>query len=107
MKQNCWDYTDCGRGPKPTSPDGLCPAAVEVRLNGAHGGLNAGRSCWVVAGTMCGGERQGSFARKLDGCAECGFYQQVRSDEFPKFKLAPSLLRMLHEEPAPAAEPSA
>lgn len=96
MKKNCWDYMDCGRGPKPTSEEGLCPAALETRLNGSHDGLNAGRACWVVAGTMCGGERQGSFARKLDACSECAFYQNVRKEEFPHFKLAPTLLKMLN-----------
>jgi signal transduction histidine kinase len=34
-----------------------------------------------VAGTLCGSEVQGSFARKLTTCMECSFYKKVREDE--------------------------
>ncbi|MDH4164450.1 MAG: hypothetical protein OEW15_17440 [Nitrospirota bacterium] len=38
---------------------GLCPAAAEEALDGVHDGTNAGRSCWVVAGTLCKDSVQG------------------------------------------------
>ena len=34
---------------------GVCPAAVEERLDGVLGGVNAGRSCWMVVGAFCRG----------------------------------------------------
>jgi len=80
---NCWEFKKCGResGGKQAPELGVCPAAVEIRCNGTNGGINAGRACWLVAGTLCGSEVQGSFARKLTTCMECSFYKKVREDE--------------------------
>ena len=102
MKPNCWEHKLCGRGPDAHDSDGLgaCPAALEQRLDGTHGGVNAGRACWVVAGTMCGGERQGTFARKVSTCSDCDFYARVQDEEHPGFQLAPNLLRILSEAQA-------
>lgn len=66
MKKNCWEVKNCGRevnGAKSIDL-GVCIAVTESRLNGVHDGQNAGRSCWVVAGTLCGGKPQGTFAQK-------------------------------------------
>ena len=71
---------------------GECPAATEVKLDGTHEGRNAGRSCWVVAGTLCQGEVQGTFAKKFDACERCEFYKLVSGEEFPKFVYASILL---------------
>jgi hypothetical protein len=60
---------------------GVCPAATDTRGNGVHGGDTAGRICWAVAGTMCGGVVQGSFASKLGSCLRCDFYQAVMQTE--------------------------
>jgi hypothetical protein len=83
MKKNCWEIKQCGReyGGKNVGTLGVCPAAVEVRVNGIHNGKNGGRCCWVVAGTFCGGEVQGSFADKFDNCTECEFYALVTQEE--------------------------
>jgi hypothetical protein len=59
----------------------LCPAHSEKRLNGVHGGVNAGRACWVVAGTRCGGVVQGEFAQKIGNCMKCEFYLSVVKEE--------------------------
>lgn len=50
-KINCWEFKKCGResGGAHAYDFGVCPAATEKRLNGTHGGKNAGRACWVVA----------------------------------------------------------
>jgi hypothetical protein len=53
---------------------GVCPAATDSQYDGLHGGTNAGRACWLVAGTMCKGEVQGTFAHKYKDCAICDFY---------------------------------
>jgi hypothetical protein len=80
MKKNCWEVMDCGRGPGNGHGD-VCPAAKESPLHGVHGGINAGRACWVVAGTLCNGEVSGTFAKKMDNCLICPFYRQVKAEE--------------------------
>ncbi|HEY6010114.1 MAG TPA: hypothetical protein VIX18_01485, partial [Nitrospirota bacterium] len=37
--------------------------------------------CWVVAGSLCGGKIQGTFAEKLSNCLRCDFYNLVKSEE--------------------------
>ena len=88
MKKNCWEVKNCGRhvGGMHEKDFGTCPAYSEVRLNGIHGGQNAGRACWIVEGTLCGGRVQGSYAEKLSNCVQCDFYSQVRKEETSRFK---------------------
>ena len=73
---------------------GQCPASAQEKLNGFHGGTNTGRSCWIVAGTFCGGEKQGVFAKKYDSCKESDFYKKVQRENFNNFQitLTPSKL---------------
>jgi len=73
-KKNCWQVKNCGRqsGGLKTSELGVCPAATVV-TNGFNGGTNGGRICWSVAGKLCGGEVQGTFAQKAANCIECPF----------------------------------
>ncbi len=98
-KTNCWDFMKCGRelGGKQVAKLGVCPASTERKLDGTHHGRNAGRSCWVVAGTLCKDQVQGVFAKKYGECAKCRFYLHVKGEEFPRFTLAPTLLSMLRE----------
>jgi hypothetical protein len=49
-------------------------------------GRRAGRHCWRVAGTLCGGSVQGSIAAKMRDCLSCAFFQQVRREETPDFE---------------------
>ncbi len=65
-KLNCWEFTKCGREPGGIREHelGTCPVPGEKRLDDVHGGVNAGRACWVGAGTLCDGKVQGSFAKK-------------------------------------------
>jgi hypothetical protein len=60
---------------------GECPAATDVSFNGANGGQNAGRICWAVAGTFCGGKVQGTTAEKETSCMTCDFFNKVESEE--------------------------
>lgn len=98
-KLNCWEYKKCGRQPQgPHVRDlGLCPASVETALDEAHEGTNAGRACWVVSGTLCRGELQGTFAQKYKNCEACDFYQLVRKDEGPNFVFSIVLLKRLRK----------
>jgi hypothetical protein len=84
-KKNCWEYKGCGREPggKHVRDLGVCPVTVFEEYQGAHGGKNAGRACWVVAGTLCGGKIQGSYAQKLHNCWGCDFMNAVKEEEEP------------------------
>jgi len=96
---NCWEYKKCGRelGGINAVELGVCPAYSERRLNGIHGGRNAGRACWVIAGTFCGGKVQGTFAEKERSCLSCEFYKIVRKEEVSNgaFMMSPELVEML------------
>jgi hypothetical protein len=52
-------------------------------LHGAHGGTNAGRACWAIAGSLCGGKIQGTYAQKLTNCWRCDFMNVVKQEEAP------------------------
>jgi hypothetical protein len=93
----------CGResGGDNAAELGVCPAASEERLNGVHGGSNAGRACWAVAGTMCGEEPSGTFSAKTE-CLACPFYRSVLDDEAPHIVYTPAILVLLESPPAKA-----
>jgi hypothetical protein len=97
MKENCWEFKRCGREPGGMNAGkaGVCPAATCHFLDGAHGGKNSGRACWVVAGTMCGGTVAGSFAKKYDDCRACDFYRLVKEEEDANFLITADLLAWL------------
>lgn len=83
MSQNCWQVRQCGREPggARVAELGICTAATETRLDGLNGGKNGGRACWALAGTLCGGKVQGTFATKMGNCLACNHYQLVHSEE--------------------------
>jgi len=83
LKQNCWDFKNCGREPGGIKADkeGVCPAAVERTFDTFNHGINAGRACWLVAGTFCNDEVSGTFAEKIDTCRNCNFYKKIQADE--------------------------
>ncbi len=56
----CWEYMQCGRD-KDSSVK--CPAYPHF-----------GKACWAVAGTLCTGKVQGTFAQKIEDCRKCGFF---------------------------------
>ncbi|TBR15864.1 hypothetical protein EPO66_05365 [bacterium] len=68
MAQNCWEFKKCGRqaGGAKVGELGICPAHSD------HG-----RDCWAIAGTLCGGQVQGTYAEKEGNCQKCEFYQKV------------------------------
>ncbi|MBU8921409.1 MAG: hypothetical protein KOO63_06270 [Bacteroidales bacterium] len=88
MKENCWEVMDCGREPGGAKEKdlGVCAAATNFTHNGKNGGKGAGRYCWKVAGTLCGGKVQGSFVDKMANCSMCKFFQQVKTEEATVFQ---------------------
>jgi len=87
-KQNCWEHKKCGREANGAKVHelGVCPASTEFRVTGANGGKNAGRACWAIAGTLCGGKQQGTFAMKNASCMVCDFYKIVSKEEGTEYK---------------------
>ncbi len=63
-RTNCWEFKRCGRD---KTED--CPAYPK-----------GGRVCYLVAGTMCGGNVQGVYALKIGNCRECDFYKALVVD---------------------------
>jgi methyl-accepting chemotaxis protein len=56
----CWEYQKCGKEQE-------CPAHPD------HG-----FSCWTIPGTVCRGERQGTYDQKIGACRTlCGYYTGV------------------------------
>jgi two-component system NtrC family sensor kinase len=57
----CWEYMQCGRD---VNDEIKCPAYPHL-----------GQVCWAVAGTLCAGKIQGTFAQKTNDCRTCKFYK--------------------------------
>ena len=62
---NCWEFMKCGRdnGGLLAEDKRSCPAYPYY-----------GKSCASVAGTLCGGVVQGTYAMKIFDCVKCDFY---------------------------------
>ena len=85
MRQNCWEYMNCGRdGSKDQK---TCPAKTETRAHKLNSGNNGGRVCWAVAGTRCYGKVQGTYAEKVLMCYDCNFRRTVQEEEGRSFRL--------------------
>ncbi|HTF99236.1 MAG TPA: hypothetical protein VK654_01455 [Nitrospirota bacterium] len=96
-KLNCWEHKKCGRQPGGQRAEelGICPVTVCCDLNGTHEGQNAGRACWAIAGSLCGGKIQGTYAQKLHNCWTCDFMKSVKvEEETSQFGFSTTLLGM-------------
>ncbi|MFZ5798924.1 MAG: two-CW domain-containing protein [Desulfobulbaceae bacterium] len=104
VKLNCWEFTGCERQPggKKTGELGTCPAATMTKAHGINNGVNAGRACWVISGSLCGGAIQGSYVEKLGGCLKCSFFNQVHQEEGSRFINSREIMKILRQVAAPA-----
>jgi methyl-accepting chemotaxis protein len=95
---NCWEFMKCGREPggAKAAELGVCPASTDARADGINGGRNGGRACWAVAGTLCGGKKQGSFSEKIGNCMTCKFYNQVFQQQGGNFENLGAILKRIH-----------
>ena len=93
-KLNCWEVKQCGRQPggEHATDDGICPVATAQEYHDINCGINGGRACWAIAGTMCGGTRQGTFAAKVGDCMKCDFYNLVREEEGSDYKSTATIM---------------
>jgi hypothetical protein len=83
-KINCWEFKKCGREPEGfnTSELGVCEVSTYEVLDGIHGGMNAGRCCWVIYGACyTHTERPKSFSEHTERCSKCDFYALVHKTE--------------------------
>ena len=62
LESTCWKNKNCN--------ETNCPAFKN----------ECGR-CWLIAGTMCGGEVQGKFAEKYGFCTKCEVYQDIIAND--------------------------
>ena|ERR1035437_2359015 len=94
---NCWEFKKCGREPGGAKAGelGVCLAATTTAVNGMHGGKNGGRTCWALAGTLCGGVVQGTFAAKCANCLKCEFFLLVRDEQGKALLNATQILEKL------------
>jgi hypothetical protein len=76
---NCREFMKCGReeGGRMSADLEVCPAFEDASFDGINSGKRAGRICWAVAGTSCGGKTQGSFAENRASCTSCDFFVKV------------------------------
>lgn len=87
MKQNCWEFKNCGRIPGGHNIEsmGICPAYSETKYDGINDGKNSGRFCWKISGTLCNGTIQGGPSTKMIVCLTCDFFYYVKKEESSKF----------------------
>ncbi len=99
-RQNCWEYRHCGREPGGAHVDelGVCPAAVEERLDGVNGGHNGGRACWAVEDTRC----YATLGAKFSDCLKCDFLLKVQDEEVSTFQLMGGVRERLSCDSPPA-----
>lgn len=98
FKKNCWEHKTCGRQPggENTQELGICPVAKHTKAHGINHGINGGRACWAIEGTLCGGEVQGTFAQKMGNCMDCDFYSQVRQEEGTDYKGSREIIKEMN-----------
>jgi hypothetical protein len=96
-KLNCWEFKECSREPGGirAAESAVCPASTEKLLDGTNSGKNGGRACWAIAGILCGGKVQGTFAAELDNCLKCEFYELVATEEGPGHEGAKDIIGKL------------
>ncbi len=62
----CWEYMKCGH-----EVDKSCPVVL----------MNAGRMCWDISSTLCGGKKQGESFTKFRLCKDCEFFIKLNRGE--------------------------
>ena len=93
---NCWEFRKCGRetGGANTTLTGPCPASTETAPHRVHGGINAGRACWAVAGIFGPGDPQDPLSHQMKDCEICDFYLSVLDEEGEDFDVRFDMCRL-------------
>jgi hypothetical protein len=77
---NCWEYIRCGRelGGNNTTESGVCPASTHTLADGFLGGVNGGRACYFIMGTLCCGEVDLNIDKNSKNCTKCSFREKLQ-----------------------------
>jgi DNA-binding XRE family transcriptional regulator len=67
-ERHCWEMTAC--------PPHLQQECVAFTTGQGH-------LCWFLTGTICHGERHGSWHEKISLCADCSFFSELLQGELP------------------------
>jgi hypothetical protein len=59
--KRCWEYKNCGE-------------REDCAVYQKYKDKPIVPLCWYVAGTMCGGQIQGGYAKKIDSCRHCDYF---------------------------------
>jgi hypothetical protein len=96
-RKNCWEFMACGKeeGGKRAGRLGICPASTATGLHAIHGGMNAGRACWTIEGTLCRKNSPESLGEKKAFCQSCSFYRVFLSEEHPHLIVSDEMLLTL------------
>ena len=102
QKKNCWEVKKCGHQPggDQVGTQGICSASTIMAVDGINNGINGGRACWALTGTMSGPAEkvQGTFARTMStGCYDCEFFEQVMIEEQDDFEGTIQIVQRLRE----------
>lgn len=101
-KKNCWEFRNCGKD-SAGQGDSACPATTCKDLDGIHGGRNAGRACWVAAGSLNNDEQPEQRPHKQKDCWMCDFFNAVREEETSStsgfFFTRPAMEQLRRKEP--------
>ena len=107
MKTNCWEFKKCGREPegRNNGASGTCPVATDERLDGVHGGKNAGRACWALRSTLSRNNTPENFIQRFKDCHACDFFKVVVKEEGSGFIFTVKLHERLKNSP-PQKQPA-
>jgi hypothetical protein len=60
----CWDIENC---------------SMETRQNCPAWEFQSGNLCWFINGTICRGESQGTWGKKMEKCRKCTVFRSIFS----------------------------
>jgi len=88
MKDNCWDFMNCGREIGGFAEDklGNCAAITYISFNGTNGGFRSGRYCWYVAGSFQKESHDCICLSEIEDCSSCDFFKLVKKEEGEDFQ---------------------
>jgi len=75
--------------------DTHCWKTMKCRETNCPAYQNECGRCWLIAGTMCGGEVQGRFADKYHSCTTCEVYLNVIGDDLV-LRLREQVIALIH-----------
>lgn len=80
---NCWEYMKCGRekGGVNAEDGNVCPASTAEFADGINDGLNGGRCCWAISGSLCQVINRFDTSHKSVSCLTCDFFKKVEEEE--------------------------